>query len=912
MSTLNSNQNWKLLEDRAEVLFRNSGFTTRRNVEIDGYEYDILAEKTDVCGIAVRIVIECKYNQRRRTAYEDLSHFINSFETLRINSNYRDAIIVTNHGLSRTANNAIEKKNHIKAFTIVELEDSLVGVHIYLSLCQSRYKSYVESKFISLDGNDIQSGEDAKHTVDICADIDGFQSAHRKSLCIILGDYGTGKTTIAEKLHNYYANKYRLHTISMYPIILYLRTLTQHETDQSFIYSQTADLDRNISKNFFNYTVKCKETILILDGFDEVATNSTKEERIRYFSRVMNIANNARHIIITSRPSYFTNMNEFYEIISNIMHYNEAYSSTLPRNPNSRDEHATIAHSRILKYFDERKDKSNSFLFEKADTRIYRLSPLTKDKIIGYIDRFSEALFRKYKRSTIEIYEMLSRIYDLSDLMSRPILLDIIVDVLLNANIKIDDAFLVSGPIGLYKLYIEDHLDRDWEVRQFLKREERHRFAQAAALAMLENGGSLEASYQAVADIVRRGVLSFDGKRREELLSDMPRVANDVRVCSFIDITQDDKICFSHKSFMEYFVAEVIAEQVVFRKPFSALNIELNYEILYFVGAHCLLRSDTRHDIEYQIKNISYKQSKNYATNLRVALLLSENHANQREFKNIEYSSITLRRKCFYGCQFSGLTLLKAHISDIFFDSCTFINLKIAGIIKDIKIANSKGIITCGSEINQIKVVENSLVSIISDIYNFTISGEFVGSEIKVGTSMLPGSTLRIHSSKFSKSSLTLQSRSIDIVDTQFKHCIIKNADGEQRIYSEYNAIIVSNTYFNEVVFHSICLDESVCADIMKNDILIKCSGVIIVRDERRIFTKFRHKGRGDIEKYRGWWRFGGVVFVSSWSYSRLIAERGEYVDLFGCLELLNDDDKESWIEDNIARYDEVRLHREN
>src|SRR3546814_2702986 len=202
------------------------------------------------------------------------------------------------------------------------------------------------------------------------------------------------------------------------------------------------------------------------------------------------------------------------------------------------------------------------------------VSPLTKAYIIKFFEPFADELKRHHRKTPEQVYDFLAGIYHLTDLLTRPLLLDMFAELLRAGELNLDQPDMQVGPAGLYHLYINYHLSRDWGVRRFLLPEERLAFAQAAAIAMLEAGGSLEATYESVWKIVRDDATVLAPGRRHLLQSNREGVVTDVRVCSFMNVTSAGRIEFSHKSFMEYFVADVIVKRIGERKPIKLLRSE--------------------------------------------------------------------------------------------------------------------------------------------------------------------------------------------------------------------------------------------------------------------------------------------------------------------------------------------------
>src|SRR3546814_12220426 len=91
---------------------------------------------------------------------------------------------------------------------------------------------------------------------------------------------------------------------------------------------------------------------------------------------------------------------------------------------------------------------------------------------------------------------------------------------------------------------------------------------------------------------------------------------------------------------MEYLGWVVIVEPLVERKTIKLLGRPLNYDILYFLGSYALVRSEVRLEIVQHLQHVAYDQPAAYRSNLRVALMFSEQNSIDREFADIDFSRI--------------------------------------------------------------------------------------------------------------------------------------------------------------------------------------------------------------------------------------------------------------------------------
>jgi hypothetical protein len=124
---------WQKLEHDVEMLFRAAGYDTERNVEVGGFEFDLLATRDEFAGLRVRIAVECKYRQDGAVSNTDMHEFMNAFNASRDRLNLAHGIVVTNSRFSRQAHEAINQHPALRLLTYSNLEDELLGAQAYLN-----------------------------------------------------------------------------------------------------------------------------------------------------------------------------------------------------------------------------------------------------------------------------------------------------------------------------------------------------------------------------------------------------------------------------------------------------------------------------------------------------------------------------------------------------------------------------------------------------------------------------------------------------------------------------------------------------------------------------------------------------------------------------------------------------------
>jgi hypothetical protein len=372
--------------------------------------------------------------------------------------------------------------------------------------------------------------------------------------------------------------------------------------------------------------------LAILDGFDEIATNSTMQERYVYFARLFAITEKCSHVLLTSRPAVFANFTELNKMVAKVIDLNFRRAHQFQHKVRKKDEDRDLALKKNEEIVKARTLGPQFKKFPANKSRLATLQPLSKNKILAFFEPHKDTLMRRHRKSPQQIYNAILSVYDLTDIITRPLLIDMFIYVLINGEIDLNDEDLLVGPVSLYQNYINLHLDRENLKSQFLSREARLAFARGAAKTMLISGGALEATLDRVATVVKETEELSELLGQDILERRLEQVVTDVRTCGFLNITTDDRIVFAHKSFMEFFVADLIYQKILKHHMAEELDAPLNYEILQFLGGFGMVRQDFRLDLVQHLSRIGKTVSERYRTNLQLAILFSERHVIQKDF----------------------------------------------------------------------------------------------------------------------------------------------------------------------------------------------------------------------------------------------------------------------------------------
>lgn len=853
----------------AEVaqLFRSAGYSVEMNVELGGQEFDIIAKRRQFGKFFVCFAVECKFRTKGSLSNQEVHDFVNAYRACAEAHGFTFGFIVSNQGFSRTSHEAVRSHPQISLMTTEMLEDELLGARTYLENSKKHYRTDF-ANYIGLRGTTVSINDVPPAPVsDVASHCMSRLSNRRRSFTFLLGDFGSGKTTLAEQTHSMLVSTYLAGESEFFPLILYLRTLEQYDTEQEFIEAHLKLSSQEFGLSSLNTVASRKKLALILDGFDEVAANASEDERMRLFSRAMRLAARGHSVLLTSRPAYFDNFGELLRLIDSLTARDHAAVHRVQGQMLRRDSDIQGVLDRQQGIALAKLSRGEFPQFRSDATEMLVLNPLEKSDIIRFLNPYKDILKRNYGKTPEQIYTFLTGIYDLTDLLTRPLLLDMFVDLLRAKEVDLNSPDMQIGPAGLYSLYINYHLTRDWEKRRFLTPGERLAFARSAAIAMLEAGGSLEATYDSVVRLVTADAEVLSEERRHLLETDRNGVVTDVRVCSFMNITAAGRIEFSHKSFMEYFVADVIAANLGINSAIELLKRELNYEILYFLGSFALLRSDLRVEILQHKQHVAYGCPPIYRTNLLIALMFSEQVSTDREFLDYEFSRIRIARKGFNNCEFRRVSWRKAAIVHVNFDGCEFEDFRIEGEVLDLSFRACSGSIILPSACERISINDSYELQLApsQSMRSKFIKGDWASSRIVVGLH------LQLVQMQLRSVLLAVQPGcTLQLRDTKHRDCLIYASE----VPADFRALPYIQLHGTNVQGSTIVFLRIRSEDFINSQQAFRgAKGIVVVDDTDHELIAFRKKDSDDTTRYHGWDRRGQLILISTRIYALLTQE---------------------------------------
>lgn len=630
----NSKSKGDALEQRVALYYEAMGYQVDRDVSLLGHQIDLVAIR-HLPGVgAIRIGIEVK-SRGKTLGVRDVTGFIRVGQHLLSKGTISAAVLVTDATVTRPARLSVEGEPHIKLLTLNNLEHHLFNTAEALLKVVNDYEQRpIFHSYYALAASTATSTRN-----DVSSHIQSWACPGAGSL-ILIGDFGSGKSTILERVFYAMAKRRVSDPNSQFPILLRLRGLRRFSDLWRFIEASLRDTQYiSPPRSVFDHELEEGRLILLLDGFDEIYSGATAKDRADYLTFLSPLLKSKSPVILSSRPTFFESFNDLIASIYKL-HSKADQFERLPDFGINEGKMARVFGAAVDTAL-RRSDFSNVLVIKQLDRAQIRhvleqQSSVIKNSLGMSIDQFEAYLYS---------------IYDLEDLMSRPLLLDMIIGTITSKAIDITRAKTVTAST-LYEVYTQQAAFRDRKRAvhdELLTPQTRLAACRELARAML-NKGDIVLTAPEVEQAVRRA-LSASRETHAEI--DIPRAVTDVRTCSFLRFSGENGLVFAHKSFYEFFIAQslFLASRESTDSFFSYSRRPLSGEIIYFLA--CFARD---HDL--------------------FALFLSSGlrgHRNSRD-RSLLYSLAfafgeALENAKLVGGSIDGITLARSNIRSAHIDS---------------------------------------------------------------------------------------------------------------------------------------------------------------------------------------------------------------------------------------------------
>jgi WD40 repeat protein/uncharacterized protein YjbI with pentapeptide repeats len=503
----------KSFEERVAHLLRLLGYAVEREQLIDSNRVDLVARKRADFGREELYLVECKDHQSV-IPKETLQIFKTWLDGPTASQMQARGMVVAARDFSPAAR-SFAREQGIQALTYDELERSLFDFSPYLARIRQRYEAsalasnYVDQYLI------LEKQPDEKPVLMLPHALE-WVSGTGSRLWLVLGDYGTGKSTLVERLAYELARNCENNPESPIPVEINLRQFPNAISLESLIREHLeAELRTVLNPEIVLHLLEAGRVVLLLDSFDEMGVaqaGRSVEEQFRQLARpTANPGRNPRgnRVLITSRSHFFRDSSSARQAVQGGDKLFEADSAL----------------GKAARAFDATLDT---------------LPVFTKEQIAEYLQKRLGMVEGDQARRFIE------ERYGLQDIASTPQLLDMIVASLPDLIKKGEK--VTTG--SLYLTYTTRWLNtirlNQGEVNVDHMRDLLERMA-----CELWSRPRNQIHYTDLAVL-----LHHEGGLARSL--DSERVDLELRTASFLVRSADGYYRFSHRSFLEFFFARAL------------------------------------------------------------------------------------------------------------------------------------------------------------------------------------------------------------------------------------------------------------------------------------------------------------------------------------------------------------------
>ncbi|MCK6619638.1 MAG: TIR domain-containing protein [Calditrichaceae bacterium] len=507
----------KVFEQEVATLYKLLGFEVGDSQKIDGIQIDLTIHQKR--GISIDAAVECK---DLRVTAKERDQIIAASVAVRQKYPAWRSVVISSRGFAEDSRTALQNQG-IECKTYPELLRELLPLEQYVQGIIRDYEERLNDPK-NWDGRDLfirpwmtkeTTGEQVK-ALTLFAE---WLADSRRNHLTILGDLGTGKSTLTGFLA-YQLGRAFLEDPARHPapVFIPLREARRSAFDLETIVASHFNRHglRDVKFSNFEHLLHAGKIILFFDAFDEMADRIRWEETRDNFNELKRAVSEGSKVILTCRTHYFKNREEQIEILGKGPSYSEAVTEL----------YKAIA--------------------GQPGHEIANLCEFTDEQIREYL--------RKARPQTHQAdWRKIQDIYDLQELAHRPLLLEMIVKSLpqLKKGAEITAA-------DLYTVYTDIWIQREEHKHPLLKPEIKLALMLELAGRMWRRG-EWEVSEQEmlpfVEELLREGRLALKDEEARDITREM-------HTATFLKRGARDAFAFMHRSFMEYFLARKICQEI--------------------------------------------------------------------------------------------------------------------------------------------------------------------------------------------------------------------------------------------------------------------------------------------------------------------------------------------------------------
>lgn len=433
--------------------------------------------------------------------------------------------------------------------------------------------------------------------------VDDWLNSKSSNILVILGEYGTGKTTLCRHLFAKYGNLFLRNNFNYkIPFLFPLRNFEQNI--DSFIINQlTRENISNLNNIEFSEMAAEGKLIIFFDGFDEMTQKIDSDEKKKNFQklRIFAESNINSKIIITCRTEYF---NSYEDIISTFKHRDSSIAS------------------------------------------IVYINPFTPRQISEFVKSHSS------NPSLIE--SKIKEIYDLEDLAQRPVLLQLIVDYLPTILKNKEEKDVKIKSVDLYFTCITEELKRK-DLNFILPNKYRLQILKNICLWLYHNN-TLAFNIFTIGEELEL-MKYFNTKTPWEY----EKYLNEFLTFTFLINDSKNIYRISHKSFRDYLVALELIQEINSGIANHIIKSKITDEIKNFI-IELNPNKDNLLRFIYKSKEINKSQNWIGSNSASILLELKSKRLFKKDFsycdlRNVDFSNVDISETIFNHANLSNCKL---------------------------------------------------------------------------------------------------------------------------------------------------------------------------------------------------------------------------------------------------------------
>jgi uncharacterized protein YjbI with pentapeptide repeats len=766
-----ANEKGRQLEERVSHYYKGLGYAVTLNEDLAGHQIDIVARLPLAGASTLTLAIEAKYRSQP-LGVNDITQFLGGAAHLLALGEINGAVIVTNAKITKAARIAVSHHRSIVILSTDDLDDALLKSTQALVRAVADYENRdIFRKYYPMDVT--QDGE--MHS-DGAALLTRFaQSAG--SFTLLIGDFGAGKSTLIERVFYNLCRKRLDGESEILPILLRLSGLRRYSDVWQFVEASLRDSQYLVApRSILRRELDAGRLCILMDGFDEILSGATSRERGAFLALLAPLLKTRSPVILSSRPTLFDSFDSLLSTTRGIIGV-DARPSRIPN--------FGINPAKIRNAYGSRKQ------FSEIDFQsVVRIKELSPEKIYMAIESISDLIAQELDMTPKQFENKLNDIYDLRDLMQRPLLLEMICNTIATGGIDISGNKPVSAST-LYEFYTQEVMQRDKFVLQgteSLSPEAKIATCREIAKAMLEFG-RLWISNAELSECIERAMRNTV-HAAHYLIPALNRegVTTEVRSRAFLSFAADGTLRFTHKSFFEFFLAQELFV-ISFASPSKFMSLPRAFtsrEILYFLGSYARDFPEFTLFLREQLlchargSECDFLQSIAFASgNLISYRRFDGGRVCAAELSKCTVEAFDAAETVFEDTSISNCTIRNSHLRSVRLARATFshTNFEYSQIAAE---GERVSLIDCGFKETSLALVGSEL-SLDQCRFNFGVL--VFGGEVTVSQSTFKGCKLvkfdrrgvkLISNCRFAASNVSLDfvtAQSLQIRDTEFSDC---------------------------------------------------------------------------------------------------------------------------------------------